>query len=55
MPALALAVTAFPLNTSLAFYSNFWGGVFLLLLALFAGALFALEDDEAPKPPEPAP
>jgi len=55
VPALALAVTAFPLNTSLAFYSNFWGGVFLLLLALFAGALFALEDDEAPKPPEPAP
>jgi O-antigen ligase len=46
VPALALAVTAFPFNTSLAFYSNFWGGVFLLLLALFAGALFALEDDE---------
>jgi O-antigen ligase len=46
VPALALAVTAFPLNTSLAFYSNFWGGVFLLLLALFAGALFALEEDE---------
>jgi O-antigen ligase len=46
VPALALAVTAFPLNTSLAFYSNFWGGAFLLLLALFAGALFALEDDE---------
>jgi len=44
--ALALAVTAFPLNTSLAFYSNFWGSVFLLLLALFAGALFALEEDE---------
>jgi O-antigen ligase len=49
VPALALAVTAFPLNTSLAFYSNFWGGVFLLLLALFAGALFALEDDEIAK------
>jgi O-antigen ligase len=47
VPAVALAVTAFPLNTSLAFYSNFWGGVFLLLLALFAGALFALEDDIA--------
>lgn len=45
VPALALAVTVFPLNTSLAFYSTFWGGVFLLLLALFAGALFALEDD----------
>jgi O-antigen ligase len=46
VPAIAVAVTAFPLNTSLAFYSNFWGGVFLLLLALFAGALFAIEDDE---------
>jgi O-antigen ligase len=47
VPALALVVTAFPLNTSLAFYSTFWGGAFLLLLALFAGALFALEDDAA--------
>ncbi len=47
VPAVALAVTAFPLNTSLAFYSNFWGGAFLLLLALFAGSLFALEDDAA--------
>ena len=46
VPAIAVAVTAFPLNTSLAFYSNFWGGVFLLLLALFAGALFAIEGDE---------
>ena len=48
VPALALVVTAFPLNTSLAFYSTFWGGAFLLLLALFAGALFAIEDDDAP-------
>jgi O-antigen ligase len=47
VPALALAVTAFPLNTSLAFYSTFWGGVFLLLVALFAGSLFALPDDAA--------
>ena len=46
VPGLALAVTAFPLNTSLAFYSTFWGGAFLLLVALFAGALFALQDDE---------
>ena len=46
VPALALAVTAFPFNTSLAFYSTFWGGAFLLLLALFAGTLFALQDDE---------
>lgn len=50
VPALALAVTVFPLNTSLAFYSTFWGGVFLLLLALFAGSLFALQDDAAPAP-----
>jgi O-antigen ligase len=48
VPALALVVTAFPLNTSLAFYSTFWGGAFLLLVALFAGSLFALEDDAAP-------
>lgn len=45
VPALALAVTVFPLNTSLAFYSTFWGGVFLLLVALFAGSLFALQED----------
>ncbi len=45
VPALALVVTVFPLNTSLAFYSTFWGGAFLLLLALFAGSLFALQDD----------
>ena len=50
VPGLALVVTAFPLNTSLAFYSTFWGGVFLLLLALFAGALFALQDDEPAAP-----
>ena len=39
--ALALAVTVFPLNTHLAFYSTFWGGVTLLLAALYAGALLA--------------
>lgn len=50
VPALALLVTAFPLNTSLAFYSTFWGGVFLLLLALFAGSLFALQDDDPSTP-----
>lgn len=44
----ALVVTVFPLNTHLAFYATFWGGVFLLLLALFAGSLFALDDDVAP-------
>jgi O-antigen ligase len=45
VPALALGVTVFPLNTHLAFYSNFWGGVFLLLLALFAGSLLAGDDE----------
>lgn len=38
---LALAVTVFPFNTHLAFYSTFWGGVALLLAALFAGSLLA--------------
>ena len=42
-PALALAVTVFPLNTHLAFYSTFWGGVTLLLAALYAGALMGRE------------
>jgi O-antigen ligase len=45
IPAVALAVTVFPLNTHLAFYSSFWGGLFLLLTALYAGALFG-EDAE---------
>lgn len=36
---LALAVTVFPLNTHLAVYSTFWGGVVLLLAALYAGSL----------------
>ncbi len=40
-PALALLVTVFPLNTHLAFYSTFWGGLTLLLVALFAGSLLA--------------
>jgi O-antigen ligase len=38
---LAVAVTLFPLNTHLAFYSTFWGGVALLLVALYAGSLLA--------------
>ncbi|MBW8366257.1 MAG: O-antigen ligase family protein, partial [Arenimonas sp.] len=38
-PALALLVTVFPFNTHLAFYSTFWGGLTLLLAALFAGSL----------------
>ena len=44
-PGLALAVTVFPLNTHLAFYSTFWGGLTLLLAALYAGSLLARDDD----------
>jgi hypothetical protein len=40
---LALAVTVFPLNTHLAFYSTFWGGLVLLLAGLYAGALYGRE------------
>ena len=40
---LALAVTVFPLNTHLAAYSTFWGGVLLLLAALYAGSLLGRE------------
>ncbi|HEY0333340.1 MAG TPA: O-antigen ligase family protein [Stenotrophomonas sp.] len=48
-PAMvALLVTVFPLNTHLAFYSSFWGGLTLMLAGLFAGAL--LNED----PPSPA-
>ncbi len=43
-PAMwALAATVFPLNTHLAFYSTFWGGLTLLLAALYAGSLLARE------------
>lgn len=43
-PAMwALAVTVFPLNTHLAFYSTFWGGLTLLLAALYAGSLLSRE------------
>ncbi len=40
---LALAVTVFPFNTHLAVYSTFWGGVVLLLVALYAGSLLSRE------------
>lgn len=40
---LALAVTVFPFNTHLAFYSSFWGSATLLLAALFAGSLLGRE------------
>ena len=42
---LALAVTVFPFNTHLAFYSTFWGGLTLLLAALYSGSLLARDDD----------
>ena len=41
---LALAVTVFPLNTHLAFYSTFWGGLTVLLAALYAGSLLANDE-----------
>ena len=46
---LALAVTVFPFNTHLAFYSTFWGGVTLLLAALYAGSLLSRETAPAPQ------
>lgn len=42
---LALGVTVFPFNTHLAFYSTFWGGLTLLLAALYSGSLLARDDD----------
>jgi O-antigen ligase len=47
---LALAVTVFPFNTHLAFYSTFWGGLTLLLAALYAGSLLARDPDTGPGP-----
>lgn len=44
---LALAVTVFPLNTHLAFYSTFWGGLTLMLAALYAGSLLANDARDA--------
>lgn len=45
---LALAVTVFPINTHLAFYSTFWGGLTLMLAALYAGSLLARDDGNDP-------
>jgi O-antigen ligase len=47
---LALLVTVFPLNTHLAFYSTFWGGLTLLLAALYAGSLLARVSTPSPRP-----
>jgi len=38
----------FPFNTHLAFYSAFWGGLTLLLVALYAGSLLSRDDAAAP-------
>ena len=43
---LALLVTVFPFNTHLAFYSTFWGGLTLLLAALYAGSLLGRDTAE---------
>lgn len=51
---LALAVTVFPFNTHLAFYSTFWGGVTLLLAALYAGSLLG-RGEELPGSPDHKP
>ncbi|TAN05971.1 MAG: O-antigen ligase family protein [Rhodanobacteraceae bacterium] len=49
---VALAVTVFPLNTHLAFYSAWWGLLFWWLLALWCAALYAdVADDAAVKLP----
>ncbi len=47
---LALLATVFPLNTHLAFYSTFWGGVALMLAALYAGSLLGRETRTAQPP-----
>jgi O-antigen ligase len=50
-PALALLVTVFPFNTHLAFYSTFWGGLTLLLAALYAGSLLSGRGPDTPDDP----
>jgi len=51
---LALAVTVFPFNTHLASYSTFWGGVVLLLVALYAGSLLGRGDEVVAATPDQA-
>ncbi len=48
VPMLACLVVVFPLNTHLAFYSTFWGGCWLLLLAIYAGCLGAQDRFHSP-------
>jgi O-antigen ligase len=45
---VALAITVFPLNTHLAFYSAWWGLLFWWLLSLWCAALYADVPDSAP-------
>ena len=45
---VALAVTVFPFNTHLAFYSAWWGLLFWWLLALWCAALYADVSEDAP-------
>lgn len=42
--SVALAVTLFPLNTHLAFYSAWWGLLFWWLLGLWCAALYVRDD-----------
>lgn len=48
--ALALITMCFPLNTHLAFYSNFWGGLFFWLLTLLIGTLSARDAHDVTTP-----
>ena len=48
VPMLACVVVLFPLNTHLAFYATFWGGCWLMLLALYAGCLGAQDRFHVP-------
>lgn len=41
VPMLAAVAMVFPVNTHLAFYSTFWGGCWLMILAIYAGCLGA--------------
>jgi hypothetical protein len=45
---VALAITVFPFNTHLAFYSAWWGLLFWWLLSLWCAALYADVPDSAP-------
>jgi len=49
---LAVLVTIFPLNTHLAFYSTLWGGLALMLAALYTGCLFGrMQQESTPAAP----